>query len=315
MDYSKIEKKIHELLNKFGIEIEKSDYETRSNNPEMLYFHFNPTSSTEILKILKFQYFIRKNSRDDLFGFKNYYGLTFNINTNKAEQLFKYLNQLSIPNNLNEIFPGSDLEDFLRDFSKDELSSMVGYYPERARDFMAFEYSRLFKETVLNLLDERVRLKIFSTPLRYYIWKDFINTGTWHLYLEELSYGHSEDWARLVASGNLCRSLDKRYAEAFGTLRHKNWNSAMRNACINIHRRFENESEAFANKYFDFLTTGWSNPLALTQSYMSVYNACIDTGKSHAFADKFAKGMTSGFRAGDESYWIEKAERQSQISK
>lgn len=89
----------------------------------------------------------------------------------------------------------------------------------------------------------------------------------------------------------------------------------MRNACINIHRRFENESEAFANKYFDFLTAGKSYPLALTQSYMSIYNTCIDAGKSHAFADKFAKGMTSGFRAGDESYWIEKAEKQSQISK
>ena len=312
MDYGKIEEKIYELLNKFGIEIEKSDYETCPNNPEMLCFRFNPTSSTEILKILKFQYYIRKNSPDNIFGFKNFYGLTFDIDTNKVEQFCQYLNQLKIPNNLNEIFPGSDLEDFLRDFSKDELSSIVEYYPKRARDFMVIEYTRLYKENIFKKLDERVR---FLTPLRYYIWKDFINIGTWHLYLEELSYGHSEDWARLVASGNLCRSLDERYAEAFRTLKHKNWNSAMRNACINIHRRFENESEAFANKYFDFLTAGKAYPLALTQSYMSIYNTCIVAGKSHVFADKFAKGMTSGFRVGNESYWIEKAERQSQISK
>lgn len=71
MDYKKIEGKIHELINKFGIEVEKSYNETWSKSPEMLSFCFDPISSTDILKILKFQYFIRNNSRDNLFGFKN----------------------------------------------------------------------------------------------------------------------------------------------------------------------------------------------------------------------------------------------------
>ena len=311
MDYSIIENKLRELINKFDIEIEKSNTGTWANNPDILYFSIYPTQSTEILKILKFYYFIRETSKNSHFRFK-YYSLSFDIEKNKTEQFYEYLTQMQIPKDLNEIFPGVDLEEMLRDFSGNELSGIVKYYPERAREFMVSEYGRLYKETVSKRLDERKEIFRSSIPVRYDIWEEFIKTGTWHLYLEEISYGQSENWARHVASANHSRSLDERYAYAFNRYKYEDWNSAMRDLWINIHRRFGNESDMFANKYFDFITNGRLSPLALTQSYISIYNTCIDAGRNRAFADKFANGMISDYRDGDESYWIEKTENQSQ---
>lgn len=65
----------------------------------------------------------------------------------------------------------------------------------------------------------------------------------------------------------------------------------------------------FADKYFDLITGLSSEPLADTQSYMSIYNTCISEGRSHTFADIFAQGMTSGNNPGDVIYWKEKAEK------
>lgn len=210
---------------------------------------------------------------------------------------------------MNEILPVSEPDEFLRDFSNDEILAIVHYYPEKVRAFMINEYRKLFKEKAADRLDECIRYNSYYQPLRYFIWDKFISSGSWYLYLEEISYGHSEDWAQLVATGNPNRPLDDRYCGAFRTLRHKNWNSAVKNLRLNIRRRFEKESDMFADKYFDLITGLSSEPLADTQSYMSIYNTCISEGRSHTFADIFAQGMTSGNRTGDVIYWKEKAEK------
>ena len=40
IDISKIEKILHNLVNQFGIRIEKSDHEMSENNQDMLWFRF-----------------------------------------------------------------------------------------------------------------------------------------------------------------------------------------------------------------------------------------------------------------------------------
>lgn len=311
IDISKIEKGLHNLINQFGIRIEKSDHEMSDNNQNMLRFGFAPEKSEDIIKILCFQFFINKSLQDNLFKFKHTYRFDFYIEKDKAILFFEYINQLSVPQDLNEIFHGSDIYDFLRDFSNDEILAIVNYYPEKVRTFMINEYRKLFKEKAGDRLDECTRYNSYCyyEPLRYFIWSQFISSGSWHLYLEEISYGHSEDWAQLVAAGNPNRPLDDRYCGAFRTLRHKSRNSAVKNLRLNIRRRFEKESDMFADKYFDLITGLSSEPLADTQSYMSIYNTCISEGRSHTFADIFAQGMTSGNRTGDVIYWKEKAEK------
>lgn len=309
IDISKIEKILHNLVNQFGIRIEKSDHEMSENNQDMLWFRFSPEKSENIIKLLGFQFFINKSLQDNLFKFKHTYGLDFYIEKDKLIHFFEYIDQLSVPQDLNEIFQGSDIYDFLRDFSNDEILAIVNYYPEKVREFMINEYRKLFKEKAGDRLDECTRHNSYYEPLRYFIWSQFISSGSWHLYLEEISYGHSEDWAQLVAAGKPNRTLDDRYRGAFRTLSHSNWNSAIRNLRLNIRRRFGKESDLLADKYFD-LITGWSShPLADTQSYMSIYNTCISEGRSHTFADIFAQGMTSGNRTGDVNYWKKKAEK------
>ncbi|MDE6214862.1 hypothetical protein [Bacteroides sp.] len=247
--------------------------------------------------------------QNDLFKFNISIGRAFIFKINKIDQFFEYINQLIIPKDLNKLFQGHDLDDFLRNYSDDELLSIVKYFPEKARAFMVNEYGKLFDENAVTELDECIKDKRYFEPLRYYMWNKFISLGSWHIYLEELSYGQSEDWAERVASGKPGRSLDDRYRCAFRSLINRDWNSAMRNLRLNIRRRFANENDIFADKYFD-LITGWtSNPLTEAQSYMSIYNVCINEGRSQAFADIFAKGMTSGNRAGDEAYWLNKAEK------
>lgn len=309
IDISKIEKRLHNLINQFGIKIEESHTGTWTNNPDMLQFSFWHDKSADILKQLKFQFVILMLSQDNIFKFNKNYCLAFDVMTSKTKQFRDYLNQLDIPTNLNEILPVSEPDEFLRDFSNDEILAIVNYYPEKVREFMINEYRKLFKEKAGDRLDECTRHNSYYEPLRYFIWSQFISSGSWHLYLEEISYGHSEDWAQLVAAGKPNRTLDDRYRGAFRTLRHSNWNSAIRNLRLNIRRRFGKESDLFADKYFD-LITGWSShPLADTQSYMSTYNTCISEGRSHTFADIFAQGMTSGYRTGDVNYWKEKAEK------
>ena len=307
---NKIEDRLLKLINQFGIRIERAYQEMSNNNPGTLWFGFSPEKSEDLNKILNFQLFISKDLRDNLFKFKNAYPyrLDFYIEQDKAVHFYEYIDQLSVPQDLNEIFHGSDMYDFLRDFSNGEIAEIVNYYPEKVRTFMINEYLKLFKENAADRLDECIKHDNYYQPLRYYVWSQFISFGTWHLYLDEISYGQSEDWAQLVAAGKPNRLPDERYCDAFRTLRHKNWNSAICNLRLNIRRRFGKESDLFADKYFDLITGFSSNPLADTQSYMSIYNKCISEGRSHIFADIFAQGMISGDRTGDVIYWEEKAE-------
>ena len=315
IDNITVEQRLLELINRFGINIEKSVNGEWTNNSNMLAFHFYPEKSEDILNILRFQLFILKNHENNLFKFKISHfrsisqWLSFDIEVNKTGQFIDFINRLEIPGNLNKIDSDFDQKEFLRDFTRDELLAIVKYYPEQVRAFMMAEYINLFRATATDRLEECIHDKRYFESLRHYIWHKFISFGSWHLYLEELSYGHSEDWAELVASGDSERSKDDKYRSAFRSLKNRDWNSAMRNLRLNIRRRFANESDMFADKYFDMIT-GWSsNPLADTQSYISIYSSCIKEGRSHAFADVFAKGMSSGNRAGDTSYWFNKAEK------
>ena len=309
IDINIVEQKLLELINQFGIKIEHFGNREWSNNPDMLSFSFSPDKSVDIQNILRLQFFILKNSENNLFKFEISHCLSFDIEANKTGQFVDFINRLEIPDDLNEIAPNFDQHEFLRDFTRDELLAIEKYYPERARTFMMTEYIKLFRATATDRLEECIHDKRYFEPLRHYIWHKFISRGSWHLYLEELSYGHSEDWAELVASGDSERSKDDKYSSAFRSLKNRDWNSAMRNLRLNIRRRFANESDMFADKYFDMITGWTSNPLADTQSYISIYSSCIKEGRSHAFADVFAKGMISGNRAGDTSYWFNKAEK------
>lgn len=310
IDINKIEERLLNLINRFRIRIVRAYHEMSDNNPGMLWFGFSLENSEDLIKILYFQFFISKNLRDDLFKFKNAYPyrLDFYIEQKNAIPFVEYINQLSVPQDLNEIFHGSNIYDFLRYFSDEEIVAIVKYYHEKVRTFMINEFRKLFKENAADRLDECIKHDSYYQPLRYYVWSQFISFGTWHLYLDEISYGQSEDWAQLVAAGKPNRLPDERYCDAFRTLRHNNWNSAICNLRLNIRRRFGKESDLFADKYFDLITGFSSNPLADTQSYMSIYNKCISEGRSHIFADIFAQGMTSGDRTGDVIYWEEKAE-------
>lgn len=311
-----IEKKLLQLISQFNIDISECKSDLGSDDSDLIHFRFYVNKSTPLRNMLKFQFFIRKNSHQNLYKINSTRYCSdlyiLDISINLANLFYDFLEDPKVHNDLNEIIADPKIDEFLRGFSEDEISAIVRYYPEKARSFMMSEYNELYEENILDNLDESVRFKSYHTPLRYDIWTKLIEAGSWHIYLDELSYGHSEDWAKLVATGKPDKTLDERYVLAFHRLSEIDWGSAMKNLSLNIHRRFANESEIFANKYFDNIVgRSWTkNPLACTQSYMAIYTKCINEGKTPTYADKFAAGMTSGYKAGDLSYWETKAAKQ-----
>lgn len=301
---NKIQQKLINLLRLFGIGVKESEIHSFGDNDENYYLCFYPDCHTNIVSVLSLQYYVAQNENSSGLSFENWFSkfnrLSFRIESDITVQLNAHLDSLC-----NSAKLDSEAIEFLRGYTNDELLVILNDYPEEAKSFMIKYFWKAFVELSGKRLDECIECGDYSEPLREYAWNN-VDKRTWEVYLMELSYGQSKDWAELVAWGKPDKSMDERYTYAYRNLKDRF--CAMANLRLNIHRRFSEECDLFADKYFDILSDSYSStPFLLTQSYMKLYHDCIKSGRSHLYADKFAKGMVSEYKTGDESYWSEVA--------
>lgn len=226
----------------------------------------------------------------------------------KLGEFYKLIMHLESAQEFSDLISNKETMEHLRDYTEAELTQLVQQFPERARAFVKDVYRKDFLESYEEELEydldeySKGTNDVPNTPIRDRIWKTFVDNCNWQIYLDELDYGQSEEWAKEVASYGLDQE-DTRYINTYYALYQEAPELADRELQLNLNRRFPNKSGAFMSKYKEWAQMGAEDAYDRAERYADIFDGCILIGKDEIYAKTFAEGIMSDYYNEVAEYW------------
>lgn len=304
--------KLKNIFNVFDLPLIESE-QISGSDCYTTAFSFVPYAPIDLVSLMKAQcYFIIKvrNPLLNRLWFKkiNIPRVSILYPNDRLEEFYNSIGSIESAQKFYDMNSNKETSEHLRDYTEAELTQLVQQFPERARAFIKDDY----RETFLELSEEELESDLEScsernsadtnTPIRDRIWKTFVDNCDWQTYLEELDYGQSEEWARIVASIKE-EQEDTRYIYIYNELYGETPELADRELQINLNRRFPNKSQAFKSKYRELAQERAEDAYDRADRYACIFDGCISVGKDEIYAKTFAEGIMSDYYNYVDEYW------------